>query len=323
MPSVPDPSTSQAPPTVAFIMSTKGRQAIFEKSIAALHRAVEGRPGASIVVVNDAKGQPVPLPEPCRGAVTLVDNLGSGYAANMNTGPKTVRADYYVFIDNDIIVDSKAVSRFYSFIAERPDACLHLNWVYPPDLLERMHTTALGRFLLRENVWNLKGWFDDVRWDDEKMFETDILPSNMLLIPRKVFEHVGGFNEAYTYLSIDDEFTKKAKTLGYKLYLEPTLSVLHNEEDRLALEPRLARFYAGGQARKQRVLQGDMEYEFRLPLRRHLLLSAISFAKAPLIRIAAAWPDWRFLDFAFFKLAGALVMVAWHDGYHGNEWLKN
>lgn len=308
--------------TVAFVMSTKGRREVFEKSILALHRSVHGRPGASILVVNDAKGQPVTLPEPCRDGVALVENLGSGYAANMNTGPRTIRADFYVFIDNDILPDTTAIERFYAFIAEHPEACLHLNWVYPPELLAKMRGSPLGRFLLRENVWCLKGWFAGDGWDDARMFEAEILPSNMLLVPRKVFEHVGGFNEAYTYLSVDDEFTKKAKSLGYKLFLDPTVSVLHNEEDRLSLEPKLARFYAGGQMRKQRVMQGDLEYEFRLPPGRHLLLRAVSLVKWPLVRLANAWPNWKALDFLFFKLAGALVMVSWHDGYHGNEWRK-
>lgn len=64
-------------------------------------------------------------------------------------------------------------------------------------------------------------------FDKDSVQEVDLLTGAFMLMPRKVFEEVGGFDERYFLFMEDFDLCRKVWAAGYKVIYNPDFSAVH------------------------------------------------------------------------------------------------
>jgi len=67
-------------------------------------------------------------------------------------------------------------------------------------------------------------------FDHSKVRDVDLLVGACLLIPRAVYEEVGGFDERYFLFMEDFDLCREIRKRGYKVTYFPETSVTHNHK---------------------------------------------------------------------------------------------
>src|ERR1022692_1100718 len=219
-------------PQFSIIMPTFERGKVFEQSIAAAIEAIEDF-DAEIIVVNDNKKSKIIIKEK-NHKVRVVDNLKSGVASARNLGAQLAKADLLIFVDDDIIINKKALELTLELYKNNYDRCYNPDWIYPPELEVAIRKTQFGRYLIYYGFTSLEGWNPGVKWNHEKPFEVNMVGSYFLPIHRSTFEELNGYSEDFPHSTAEDhDFAMRLKLSGIKAFIDPNQMVWHNEADRV------------------------------------------------------------------------------------------
>lgn len=304
-------------PVLSAVMPTFGREEIFKISIVHLVEACVDLP-VEIIVVNDDQTQAINLPEKAEGRVRVVDNdTGSGVASARNLGVREAKAPHFVVLDNDMIVSRKHIESLLAFIEERPDSVHNFDWVYPPELEDRLARLPFGRYLQRFGFTTRKGWGDGPgrRENAISLFETPA--SNIMTMPKPVFERVGGYDANFPHAGFEDyDIQQKLVRDGVPCYLDTRHPVYHNESDRLDVGAFIDRKRRGGLTRKVAVARGYEEARLNVPVHKRAVYYLSSRAYNVGIGVARKWPNVPALDPLFFRLVNFLLGTAIYAGYY-------
>lgn len=275
---------------------------------------------AEIIVINDSKDSRVSPPEDLRPRVMVVDNPSSGAASARNFGARRASGELLLFVDNDIRISREHVERALSFNGRYPAACLNLNWRYPDELIAEMRQSQLGRLVIETKLVDYKGWVPHRNWNDREIFEVDKLATFFFLIPKKVFQAVGGFNESFKKQGgEDDEFSVRLRKLGIPMYIDPTLYVLHDSRDGIDLEAQLRRMKTGGINRRRGYELGMPDYLISYPPHKVFAYSILSRWKRFLLLLTRLVPNLIGFDPLYRVLARFLMGTVIFEGYYLRE----
>src|ERR1700722_2479252 len=126
----------------SIIMPTFERGEVFKQSIAAAIEAIKDF-DAEIIVINDSKKSKIILPE-SNPKIRVIDNPKTGVASARNLGAAMANADLLIFVDDDIIINKEALERTLLLYKNNDERCYNSDWVYPPELDERICKTQFG-----------------------------------------------------------------------------------------------------------------------------------------------------------------------------------
>lgn len=299
----------------SIIIPTYERKEVFEKTIVAAHEAIEGI-NAEIIVVNDSKIQEIHLPFNSPKIISL-KNPGKGVASARNFGAARAQSDILIFLDDDILISKQAIKKLEEHLLNDKKNCYLLNWSYPPELVKKLKKSKFGRYLEKYNFVTLKGWLGDQWQEAEEIFELQGGASYCLPITKSNFNKIGGYNESFPHAGAEDyEFSERAKKAGTKFYLDKSVEVYHNEEDRLILSNWLARKKRNGETIRLASEIGYKELRFYYsPLKKnaYYILSKIK----PIIHVTYnSIPNLRIFDIISFKCINLLLGIYLFEGYH-------
>ncbi|PIR80351.1 MAG: hypothetical protein COU25_00430, partial [Candidatus Levybacteria bacterium CG10_big_fil_rev_8_21_14_0_10_35_13] len=82
----------------------------------------------------------------------------------------------------------------------------------------------LRRFFPKKSIYNDE-FFD--KWDKKHPISVDVVPGAAMMISKKLFQKVGGFDENFFLYFEENDISKRVRNLGFKLYLEPKAKVIH------------------------------------------------------------------------------------------------
>ena len=194
-----------------------------------------------IVVENGSKdGSLEALKDYARknSSVTLVnagENIGFGRGNNL--GAKNAKGEYLLFLNSDTLIPDNALKEALDFVTTKKDL-----GVYSCRLLnsDRSIQPSGGHF---PNLLNLFAWqlfIDDLpligplipsfhpqksAYDKDK--DLDWVTGAFMMVPKKVFDETGGFDEKIFMYTEEMELTFRISRLGYKTYLRKTPSIIH------------------------------------------------------------------------------------------------
>jgi len=131
-----------------------------------------------------------------------------------NFGAGQARGDYLGFIDADCIVPSSWLKRAIELLKNERIGAVG-SWYQLP---------LKTRFL--ERVWNAHMGSRRL-----KMGDIDWIPSGNLIVPKNVYNKIGGFNETLT-TSEDVDICQRIHGAGLLVYTHPDLSVIHLGESK-------------------------------------------------------------------------------------------
>ena len=190
-------------------------------------------PSLEVIVVDDCSPDDTAtkIKEKFGEAVKYIRNAKNSFqAVSRNSGAKIATGDFLFFLDDDNIVDKDIFSEVAKAFEENPK----LGLVAPMAVHMRPG---------KENViWSLGSNFN--RWtsqpkdhcpnlpvtelpENPKSYPTSYYP-NGFIVPRKVFDEVGGFDENYVQIFEESDFGWKIGEAGYEEIVLTTARTEHH-----------------------------------------------------------------------------------------------
>ncbi len=168
--------------------------------------------------------------------IALEDNIG--FARGNNLAAREARGDYVLLLNPDTVVLDRAIDRLMTFASVRPDAGIwggrtvfadgRLNpssaWgrMTPWRLLCR--ATGLTGLVPRSSLFNgeaLGGW------DRSTEREVDIVSGCFLLIKRRLWTALGGFDPTFFMYGEEADLCLRARLFGARPIVTPTAAIVH------------------------------------------------------------------------------------------------
>ncbi len=190
-----------------------------------------------IVVDNASSDQSVSLVKKRFPRVKLVVNRQNlGFARGNNQGAQKATGEYLLFLNSDTLVlpgalaallapllknDFAAVSPQLFLPSGRPQIDYYLRFPnlwqllfyhFPP--FRPLVTKTFLRFLIANRVFL-------------RPFPVDQLPGAALMVSRRVWFKVGGFDEAFTFFYEDVDWSWRAALLGFRRGVVPGAKIVH------------------------------------------------------------------------------------------------
>ena len=164
------------------------------------------------------------------------DNIG--FSRGNNVGIKKTLGEYLLFLNPDMKVYEKTLDGMIDFMKSHKDAgaatCFvelmdgrlddssHRGFPTPPRALFQF--TGLSKAFPGSKLF---AGYNMTYLSLKNVHEIDALAGSFMLIPRKIGEALGWWDEDYFFYGEDIDFCFRIKEMGYKIYFVPEFRALH------------------------------------------------------------------------------------------------
>lgn len=173
--------------------------------------------------------------------ITLIKSPKNvGFGCGNNLGAKVATGDY-IFIHNpDVQVSQHSIQQMIDYLQEHEDiGILGPQLVYASGKVQescRRHMSFFDLVLNRTFLGRLpffqgrvkKYLMDD--FDHSKTQDVDLLTGAAMMIPRKVWDEVGGFDKRYFLFMEDFDLCREVKKHGYRIVYYPEAKLEHYQK---------------------------------------------------------------------------------------------
>ena len=169
--------------------------------------------------------------------VILVRNVANqGFARANNQAGRRAQGRYLFFLNNDTLIPPEALGQLLDFARAHPEAGIvgprlcdaggrtQVSYRLEPTVSTLLHRTALLRW-----TGLLRGAYHRYRRSDFRTETTrpvEVLMGAAMLIPRDVFERVGGWDEEFTFGGEDIDLSTRIRRTGQVIYY-PDVEIVH------------------------------------------------------------------------------------------------
>ena len=161
------------------------------------------------------------------GIVYLRSEATTGFIASGNRGAKRARGKYLVFLNNDTLVRDGWLSALLDTFSQEPQAgIVGSKLLYPDGRLQEA-----GGIIWRDaSGWNYGKSDDPGKPEYNYLREVDYCSAAALMIPKALFQSVGGFDPRYAPAYYEDsDLAFKVRQAGYNVLYQPLSEVIHYE----------------------------------------------------------------------------------------------
>ena len=231
---------------ISIIIATRNREKILWETVEKACKVIEDK-NAEIVIINDGES-PLIIPQSVVQKIYCFNNPKKGVSSARNFGASKATGEILFFIDDDMWINNEAIDwiNSYVIIKEKNDLVYFINWEYPPYLKDKLTKTKIGRYLLSTNYHTLWGRLHkDTPQPVSGFYQYDSLGSGSLVLHKKIFNKVGGYNENMIFQGEDLDLASKFNELKIPIYIVFDMTLYHNHSDRLEINNFLKRIYDG------------------------------------------------------------------------------
>lgn len=160
--------------------------------------------------------------------VLLESKINHGFGKGNNEAVKRARGEYLLLINNDTIVLDSLLPVLNYLKSDKSIGVVGINMLNA----NKDYIPAAGNFpnirnmfmlkkLLQINQEFLSGTFSKTQYD------VDWLGGSFLMLPKIIYDKIGGFDEAYFMYVEDVDFCKRIANNGYKRVFLPSYNYIH------------------------------------------------------------------------------------------------
>ncbi len=192
-----------------------------------------------IVVDNASEDSSVQSVRETFPDVKLISNLvNAGFGSACNQGAEAATGTYLLFLNPDTLVGESVFTELIPFMEKTPDAgltgCRILNEdgtlqlacrrSFPTPWVAFTRLTGLSSLFPKSPLF---AKYNLTYLDEHSLHSVDAVSGSFMLMPRKVFELTGGFDETFFMYGEDLDLCYRVKEAGYKVYYQPSASIVH------------------------------------------------------------------------------------------------
>lgn len=150
-------------------------------------------------------------------------NLGA--AGGRNLGVRHSTGDYLLFYDDDVVADKKMIEELVKGISLNKNYAVVSPKIY--DMHKRDTLQAVGHWV-NMKTGRIGGWgvYEKDKGQFNKMLKVP-MAGGILLVRKKIFKELGGFDEIFFIPYEDSDFTYRATRRGYDVMFIPTALCYH------------------------------------------------------------------------------------------------
>jgi len=160
-----------------------------------------------------------------------------GYGSGNNLAAKKAKGDYVLILNADITVEQDTLQKLIDHIEKHKDiGILAPKLVYHNGEIQpscRRNFSIFDLFIKRtflKKIWPFSNRYKKYIMKDyshKDTQEVDLITGAFMLLPKHVFDKIGGFDERYFLFMEDFDLCKKVKKAGYKVVYYPSASAIH------------------------------------------------------------------------------------------------
>ncbi|MFN2106395.1 MAG: glycosyltransferase family 2 protein, partial [Candidatus Promineifilaceae bacterium] len=225
---------------LSVIIVSYNTRRLLDECLASLQTAVSPTNGLEIIVVDNASGD---------GSVEMVREKypdvhliageeNRGFSAANNLGVRQANGRVLLFLNSDTVVSAEALVQPLDYLDAHPNVgAITVRLVYPngerdPDNHRGFptpwnalcHFSGLGRLFPASPRFN--GYFQSYA-DFEQTHAVPVIAGSFMMMPRAVFDELGGWDETYFFYGEDIDFCYRIHQAGYEIIYYPHVEVLH------------------------------------------------------------------------------------------------
>ena len=218
---------TSANPLVSILITSYGMVGTTLRCLASI-AAWPPQAAIEIIVIDDASGDPhVTLLGLVRGVRLVVNPTNVGYLRSCNAAARLARGDYLLFLNNDTQVTQGWLDSMLALLRTRPDAgAVGSMLLYPDGRLQE----AGGVIWCDGSGWNYGRGDDPEKPDYGYVREVDYCSAASLMVPRALWEELGGFDASFAPAYCEDsDLAFRLRARGRKVFYQPRSRLLHLE----------------------------------------------------------------------------------------------
>jgi len=300
---------------ISVVIVTYNTRDMTLKCLHAICCALRGLKGEIFVVDNaSSDGTSDAIRERYPNVLIVENERNVGFGAANNQAMKLAAGNFLLLLNSDAFPVGNAVVELMKFLGGNPDV-----GVVGPRLTNADGTLQIScypfpspGFAWLENLWLSRGYNG---WRHDSVREVDFLVGACLLLRRKVFEEVGGFDESFFMYSEEADWQRRMRDRGWKAVFVPFASVTHLGG-------------ASGSHVKKEINEHFFESLDRYQRKHHGIIGLVSlrcamivgcFLRAMLWAVASVRPSlrvrglskFRFHSWLLFRQASHWTLVRW------------
>lgn len=241
---------------VSVVIATKNRPAILSGSVEKALEASRGLP-VEIIIVND--GDPLLIDFEKDNIIRVFENPSSGVSSARNYGVKQSNGKTIFFIDDDMWINKSGLEWILAnlSIVENEKFVFNLNWEYPQELLEKLLSSKIGKYLLASHYNTMWGRMHISGTQPlSGLYKFDEIASCSLVINKELFNKIGGYKEDFIFQGEDIELSNRLNKFQVPIFCVFDVLLFHNHADRLDVEGYLDRECRGYESQFKAELMG-------------------------------------------------------------------
>jgi len=224
---------------VSIVMVTYNSADWLDSSIGTIGRGAVDVPYEVIVVDNaSADDSVLQLQTRFPDVKLIVNPVNEGFARAVNRGAATAEGDWILLLNPDTEVAEGAIDALVAFAQTNPGHGIYGGRTVTPEgdvdpsscwgLPSVWSTACFGLGL--STAFKKSLVFDPEslgRWQRDSVREVGFVSGSLLLVPREVWQELGGFDERFFVYGEDADLGARAHALGYRPIVTPNATIVH------------------------------------------------------------------------------------------------
>lgn len=203
--------------------------------------AVQHAAGEKEVIVIDnhsTDGSREFFPNTFPGIQFIWNKENTGFAKACNQGASLARGDYLLFLNPDTVIPENCLEKCLSFFVAHPDAgALGIKMLdsngnflkeskrsFPSPLISFYKLSGLSYLFPGSKIFSR---YHLAHLDKDKDHPVPILCGAFMMLPKKLFDEVGGFDERFFMYAEDIDLSYRIIQAGYQNYYIGTSHITH------------------------------------------------------------------------------------------------